>query len=207
MRIFPELNVSILSVRECNSPWRTPAIAYNTGFNEAKGDIILLNSCDCIHMGNIIEFVRNNMIKKTYLSFATLAGTESLAGYFDSVVWDETVMGRIKELYGFRNGWWRSHKTNRILIPFCASIMHEDLATLNGYDERFVDGIGYDDCDFIDRVANLGLNMVLVDEPFCIHQYHELIQYANDHNKDFLAKLVAEQPNRIKAPENKIYVR
>jgi len=38
--------------------------------------------------------------------------------------------------------------------PYCAAIRREDMEQLSGYDERFIDGIGYDDYDFIDRVRN-----------------------------------------------------
>lgn len=205
--LFSTLNIILITLTKEVPGWRAPAIAYNTGFNIVKGDVILLNSCDCVHGGNILKYVEQNMYDKNYLCFATLAGTEQLTDFFDSAQWDDTTAYTATRQYGFQNGWWRAHKTNRILIPFCASIFRSDLEKLNGYDERFANGIGYDDCDFIDRVYNLGLNMVLVDEPYCIHQYHELVQYTNERNKAFLARLTREEPNRIKAPNNKVYIR
>lgn len=205
--LFPNLKIVLVVIKKNKSGWRAPAIAYNAGFDIAKGDIILLNSCDCVHGGDILHFVQHHMYGNNYLCFATLAGTEQINNFFSTVQWAEDTAYQATKQYGFQNGWWRAHKTNRILIPFCASIFRSDLEKLNGYDERFADGIGYDDCDFIDRVGNLGLNMVLVDDPYCIHQYHELVQYTNDRNKRLLEDLTKEEPKRVKAPQNKIYVR
>lgn len=205
--MFQKLNIRIFVSREKYSPWRSPATAYNVGFNQVRGDIVLLNSSDCLHAGDILGFVRDNMQPKTYFSFATLAAMPELTEYFSVVQWDETTIFNATKMYAFQNGWWRCHSTNRILIPFCAAINREDLEAISGYDERFTLGIGYDDCDFIDRVANLGVNMLLLDTPFCIHQHHELVQYTNDINKVLLDRLVLEEPHRVKAPNNHFYVR
>jgi len=207
LTLFPSLNVHIISIGRGDSAWRAPATAFNTGFLHAQGDIVLLNSSDCVHAGDILGFVNHHMRPKTYLCFATLAGTEHLNGFINEAEWNYTTIEQVKKLYGFQNGWWRCHSTNRILLPFCASIRREDLEAISGYDERFTNGIGYDDCDFIDRVYNLGVNMVLIDEPFCIHQHHPLVNYTNSRNKDLLERLTKENPQRIKASENKVYVR
>jgi glycosyltransferase involved in cell wall biosynthesis len=47
---FPDYRVIRL---DRNSEWRGPCIAYNIGFAEATGDIIMINSYECVHRGNV----------------------------------------------------------------------------------------------------------------------------------------------------------
>ena len=53
-------------------------IPFNIGFKEAKGDIIILQNPECLHYGNIINFVQNHLNDNNYLSFACFSlGIES----------------------------------------------------------------------------------------------------------------------------------
>jgi GT2 family glycosyltransferase len=93
------------------------------------------------------------------------------------------------------------------LIPFCAAINRADLEQLSGYDERFSIGIGFEDSDLDVRIRNLGLDIYLIDEPFCMHQIHPPIEYTNCINHDLFYRLEVGDANRTKAKHNKIYVR
>jgi GT2 family glycosyltransferase len=44
---------------------------------------------------------------------------------------------------------------------------------LNGFDERFAYGIGYDDDEIVVRIRQMGLQMIIEDKLYVIHQYHE----------------------------------
>jgi glycosyltransferase involved in cell wall biosynthesis len=191
--------------REINK-WRGPTIAYNVGFSQVEGDVILINCAEGFHAGNIIEYVFKNFKEKSYMSFSAYAGdskvTEVLTGW-DGKEGINNVLDQIKPL----NNEWHSHSSNYTLIPYCAAINTEDMETLSGYDERFEMGIGFDDYEFIDRVKNLGLDLLLIDSPFCIHQWHQPTVYINKNNLNFLKALRTSIPHRIKVKTNKIYVK
>ena len=55
---------------------------------------------------------------------------------------------------------------------------------LNGFDERYANGIGFDDDEFVHRVKLLGLTTNIHDKPFAIHQWHysENNFFAKSHN-------------------------
>jgi glycosyltransferase involved in cell wall biosynthesis len=163
--------------------WQNPCIAYNTGFNIATGDIIILNSSEVVHVGDITGYVKKNFKNKTYMAFS--ARMENINGSW----------------------WWGVHSSIGNFIPYCAAIGRKDLEKLNGYDERFANSMGFDDYDFTRRIYNLGLKMICVDDPYCKHQYHEPTKYTNTINKDLLSYLDKYFPERIKSEENKIYVR
>jgi hypothetical protein len=203
---FPNLDIKIINIYR-EAEWRVPAIAYNTGFSAAKGDVIMINSVDTIHAGDVIGHVFNNFDLNCYFSYATawssIEFTESLINREWSDDFREDILKRFDpSILG-----WRVHGSIGTYIPFCGVINSSDLDKLNGYDERFTGGIGYDDHDFEDRVYNLGLNMQIINEPFCIHQDHPIIEYSNTRNIDLLTDLRAGYPKRIKADCNKYYKR
>jgi glycosyltransferase involved in cell wall biosynthesis len=160
--------------------WCGACIAYNTGFGIATGDVIMLNSSEVTHHGNVIGYVFENFKAGMFMSFAARMSDPS-------------------------GGWWGVHSTIGNFIPYCAVISRKDMELLSGYDERFAKGIGFDDYDFTHRVRNLGLKMICVDDPFVVHQYHEPTKYINTINKDLLDYLNTNYLCRIKAPENKVY--
>ena len=203
--LFPQLDINLIVV-ERSAKWRGPTIAYNIGFNAVKGDIILINCPECLHIGNIIEYVYTHLWPKSYISFSTYDGTERMNNMFCNIDWND--YGSITNAHrSITGGWWRSHTTNYTLIPFCAALHTEDMEELSGYDERFEIGIGYDDYDFTDRIKNLGLDSYLISDPYVLHLDHPAPVYSNNLNLDLLMKLRKNFPVRIKAIENKIYVR
>ena len=207
--LFPNLNINlIVSVRD--HKWRGACVAYNTGFNAATGDIILINSAECIHIGDIIGYVYENITPDNYISFSTYQSTPELNPIFCDINWGEesALETLINRMQPFKNDWQvHSSKPALTYIPFCAALTRKNMETLSGYDERFVDGIGYDDYDFTDRLKNTKLKLKVIDSPFVVHQWHTPTVYSNTININLLWKLRRNFPNRIKAVKNKIYIR
>jgi glycosyltransferase involved in cell wall biosynthesis len=208
--MFSSLNINLIVVRRNPVTWRGPVIAYNMGFNAARGDVIMINGTDCLHMGDIIGYVFNHFEPYSYLSFSAYRGASLPDGIFDNLDWDDNVA--LKNVYGHfnlgeKNNWHVHSRFLYYLIPFVAVLWRKDMETLSGMDERFELGIGFDDNDFIERVQNLGLDTILLDNPFCVHQKHPPTVYSNDLNFRFYTKLRRIAPNRIKAETNKIYKR
>jgi GT2 family glycosyltransferase len=192
-----------------NEKWRSPAIAYNTGFDYAQGDVIFLNGADCVHMGDMIGYVFANMKKDSYLNFSAYRGSEGHNAIFRSFDWCPSELVRLKKSFntGLPNNWHIHSEFFPAMIPFCAAITKKSLEALNGFDERFAEGIGYEDSDFEVRLKNLGLDLRQIDEPYCLHQKHPLTQYPNNLNRELYERLQKDEPDRIKAIHNKIYVR
>lgn len=176
---FPDYRVIRL---DRNSEWRGPCIAYNIGFAEATGDIIMINSSECVHRGNVTGYVFDNFKENDYFAFSAyiMGAQEDLN----------------KPLY---HNFWGVHSKIGNFIPYCGVISKRNMDLLSGYDERFAKGIGFDDYDFTDRVNNLKLNMKCIDNPYVIHQWHTPTKYTNTINYDLLMLLRNNYPNRIKA--------
>ena len=171
--------------------WRGPTVAYNVGFSEASGNVIMINSSECVHIGDIIGYVFKNFEPNDYIAFSAFMGMPNMNVEFN----DPDFIAKGEEV----GAWWGVHSTIKNLIPYCGVISKENMDRLGGYDMRFASGIGWDDYDFTHRVKNLGLNTKIVDKPFCFHQYHDPTVYHNYNNLHLLEYLNITEPNRIKA--------
>jgi hypothetical protein len=198
-----------------NAQSRGPSIAFNTGLNLAIGEVILINNADCLHWGDIIGYVFDLFKPDTYLTFAAYKGMALPDGIFDNLDWnDEGRMNYVDMKFDVNNKKnWHLHSLlspkveDYALVPYSATISRKNMEILNGIDERFCLGIGYEDSDFLVRVNNLGLKSILVDHPFCVHQKHPPTVYSNNINYDFFYSLQRDFPDRIKAPINTVYNR
>jgi glycosyltransferase involved in cell wall biosynthesis len=186
----------------------------NIGFNAVKGDIILINNAECLHVGNIIKDIYCNFKDGMYMAYSTYSINRKLYRQIRIGVHKSNVELVIKPKHVLRDGWkdcdtgWYSHPVHRMtLIPFCAAISRRSMEQLGGYDERFSDAIGWDDLDFVERIKNLGLRTSLTKFPFCVHQPHKVTDYSGPLNNELFLRLQAEEPNRIKPPANKHYIR
>jgi len=199
----------LIYVKKEKDRWRGPSIAYNIGFSVAKGDVIFLNGADCVHMGDMMSYVFDNMEDNSYLNFSAYRGLDGHNSIFRSFDWCYSELIRMKKSFLTRKAEnWHIHSGFfPAMIPFCAAITKKNIEALNGFDERFAEGIGYEDSDFEVRIKNLGLDLKQVDEPYCLHQKHPLTQYPNNLNRDLYNRLQKEEPNRIKAIHNKVYMR
>jgi len=84
---------------------------------------------------------------------------------------------------------WYNHPVRRpVGYHFCSAITANNLKKLNGFDERFMEGIGYDDDDFISRVKLLKLRVDITSNPFVVHQWHAAGQDALTNKSELILK-------------------
>jgi len=201
---LPGIYPAIRLIRLEKNGWRGAAVAYNTGFREAKGNMIMINSSECMHIGNIVRYVFRNFKSNQYLAFSSLMSSRHID--IEKLTWNKPrkfkkQIAKIDDKYTLPSDrtWWGVHSTVGNFIPYCAVISKANMELLGGYDERFASGIGFDDYDFTWRVKNLRLNMICVDKPYVFHQWHKPTDYPNTKNLDLLKMLNEKYPKRIKA--------
>ena len=187
--IINDFDFNVTLIKRPESRWKGPTEAYNIGFQNATGDVIMINSSECVHIGDVIGYVFDNFQPDSYIAFSACMATECMQGRIIESVMEAQKLG----------AWWGVHSTIGNCIPYCAAISKANMDTLGGYDSRFVDGVGYDDYDFTHRVKNLKLKISVVDDPFVYHQWHKPTDYPNTRNLDLLNYLNATEPDRIRA--------
>jgi glycosyltransferase involved in cell wall biosynthesis len=136
-----------------------PCVAFNAGFDVARGEFILLTNPEVIHRGAILEEMREEIeaFPETYVAASC---------------------------WGIQNGWWYCHPTDmpppdsvgRAPYPpnaglhFCAMLHRILYLRAGGFDEAYRDGQGYEDNDFLWRLDRAGAEFVI--RPDLITDHH-----------------------------------
>lgn len=173
--------IKLIRVDKDTKKWINPCIPFNMGFKQAIGDVVIIQNPECIHFGNIVQYVKDNIREGLYLNFACysidefktkqIKNAKSIGRVISPLVKRGVV--RDGETAWYNHSIYRPHK-----LHFCSAIMKSDLDKLGGFDERFSLGIGYDDNEFLYRLEK-NLVVDIIDRPFVIHQYHGVTDYSN----------------------------
>ena len=134
-----------------------PATAYNEGAKAAQGEYFILSSPECKHNVNILKALDKEFTKDVYVVCACLS---------------------LKEDGNFHM--WYQHSVHRDLrYHFCSAISKENYFKIDGFDERYTKGYGYDDNSFRDKVINAGIPFSIRDDLLVIHQHHKKVRPKN----------------------------
>ncbi len=173
---FPFLTV--IRIEPQDKWYGNACIPFNIGFKAAKGEIVLIQNPECLHYGDILGHVVENLKPNDYISFACYSldkeTTDGLnqtnVAQIDSTISVEFHPRKV----GFDGdlGWYNHSSIYPRGFHWGAAIYRTDLIQLKGFDERFALGIACDDCEFLFRVRQKGMNFKIVDFPFVLHQNH-----------------------------------
>lgn|GEM_PF-1574642 len=155
-----------------------PCIPFNAGFSIAKGDIVIIQNAECLHVGNVLEHARRNLRENNYLTYACYGFNEKMSYQLNSNnIYDLRELSNI--IYSTsidsneEHGYWCNHSVYRPkALHFTSAITANNLKILGGFDIRYADGTAYDDEEILFRVRMLGLTVNIIDNVCVIHQWH-----------------------------------
>lgn len=200
---YPFLRV--IRLEKENKWYKNPCIPFNVAFSEVKGDKVIIQNPECYHFGPILEFVDKNLKQNHYLSFGCFSLDKENTNN-DSLF---TNKGHIKDLILENDktfvkngdlGWYNHSKHRPEAYHFCAAMTKKDLYDLGGFDERFANGVGYDDDEFIWRIKAKKMQIDFIDECVVLHQNH----YNYSENKSETAEII-EQIKKTYKRNKKIF--
>lgn len=174
---FPFLKV--IRLEQKDKWWINPCIPYNMAIAAAKGDIIVLQNPECIHVGDVLTYITKNLTDDNFISISTYALDKKHTGLLWGVplkklkTWiSELPQKRFEDGIG-----WYNHPVYRdVYFHFCSAITRKNMDKLGGFDERYAMGIARDDVEFVDRVKRLKLEMKIPTEVMVIHQCHSKVR-------------------------------
>lgn len=158
-----------------------PCVTFNIGLREAKGDIIVLQNPECLHVHDILSYFITNVDDSKYISISAYGldpeTTKILPQHYENNSVKELLESLPQRRYigGTALGWYNHSRHRPVHFHFCSAMTRLNMSKLNGFDERFALGIGYDDDELIARIKILGLKLVIEDSVSVIHQYHTSI--------------------------------
>lgn len=175
-QLYPFLK--IIRLERENKWYINPCIPFNIGIREAKGDKIVLQNPECLHVHDVLSVVDKELDDSNYISFACYAVSpeqnRTIPRHNQNGTLEEFLKTVPQQPYrgGDFPGWYNHSRFRPTHFHFCSAISRNNMAKLNGFDERLSNGIGYDDDEIIARIRMLGVNMIIKDDVNVIHQHH-----------------------------------
>ena len=194
---------TLIRINPENKTWINSCVPYNIGFSHARGDKIIIQNPECMHISDLI-FKTLTIKNNEYFSFRCYSldpdtsnlfneslnfenktidrpdGTEKLN--FESLcdVMSRHVYTKLPQIScdtGQYAPAWFNHKSHRAHgFHFASAIKRSDLFDLGGFDERFANGYCFDDNDLVLRVQKRKMNLVWCEETV-VHQWHDVVVY------------------------------
>lgn len=184
--------VKLITVNVSDRWYINPCVPFNKAINEANGDIIVIQNPECLHVGDILDNIVNNINDNLYLTYGVYSINKEITNYitdlpYDNEYIDKMILAQISPIHNAmyvsegQFGWYQHSKYRPAAYHFVSAITKKNMDLLNGFDEKYAFGIGFDDDELLHRIKLLGLEVKMVDEPFAIHQWHY-------HENNFFAK-------------------
>lgn len=160
---FPEMTIRVVSPEK---KYINPAHAFNCALKACTREITVLQNPECCWTVDIARRCQDRLSDSKYLSFGCVRFKE----------WQTQALhdtgNYARHLHSVS---WLNHSVHRPEgFHFCAGVNTQSLRQKlgGGFDERFNDGLWYDDNEFVFRVRR-ELELEFDDDVCVIHQFHE----------------------------------
>jgi len=175
---------------EPSQKWHcNPCIPFNIGLKAAVGNIIIIQNPECIHIGDVISRARRSAELNKYLVFSCYSLSRNNTSKLREINFSAPIeniklqllntigpfLPRSCDTHDRYDSWFAHPIHRRCLFNFLTVIMREDLYDLGGFDEDFAKGFAYDDTNFASRIEKRKMVVDIIEEPFCLHQYHDAV--------------------------------
>jgi GT2 family glycosyltransferase len=175
--------LKVIRLEKKNKWYHNPCVPFNIGIKEATGDIIILQNPECLHLGDILKYVKENITDNNYLTFSTYAINQIKTDNISKLDLENgEINEKIKEVIGdFKmigftqegeEAWYNHSFCRPSYYHFVSAMTKKNMDDLGGFDERYAEGHAFDDDELLFRIRLMGLNLEIVNEPISIHQWH-----------------------------------
>lgn len=181
-----EFGIKVIRLEKKDKWYVNPCVPFNIGFKEAKGDIVVIQNPECLHVNDVVGHILENLKENNYFSYAAYSINQNLTNrisgikdnYNEGVLNILNPLAKFKAPHDFTVGWYNHSIYKPMGFHFLSAIFRSKLTELGGFDEKFALGYAYDDNEFLGRVKSK-LKFRIIDNPFVVHQYHNKIFPAN----------------------------
>lgn len=149
---------STVSVKTWN-----PVLGFNVAANKASGEYFIITNPECFHATNILKGL-DEEFKKDPNSYVICSSRNYKGCNFFIDNYDDL---------GGREAEWYQHSVYRNAnFHFCTAISKKNWYKIGGFDEKYAQGIAYDDADFRNSVYKAQLPVKVRNDLFTIHIDH-----------------------------------
>ena len=188
---LPDTRFEVVVLKTYRKTWMQGDPAFNLGFYYALlkyPEIVIIQNAECYHVGDILGYARR-VTNKTYVSFGCYSQSKN-----GSEIYNKGAS------FGGESAWYNHPEYRPKGYHFCSAITANNLIKMNGFDERFSFGAGYDDDYLLHQIKCMGLKMEITADPYVIHQWHEANKIYDDslykNNETIYKELIKENNYR-----------
>jgi len=211
---FPFLKV--INMDKDNRWYTNPCVPFNVAIKEAVGDIIMIQNPECLHVGDILSDVEQKLTDNNYLTYAVYSIDKETTKNLYDLPYDHKHINHMitSQLQPFVDinyvsegqcCWYNHSKYRPKAYHFVSAMTKKNMDDLNGFDERYSNGVGFDDDELLFRISLKGLKVEIHDEPFAVHQWHysenrflDGVNIAEEYNKN--QKIFNDITKHLKSP-------
>jgi len=140
--------------------WRTPGFAFNIGFKQSQGEVVILSCAEMYHIGDLVNHLVDGVLSNPITNLAIPSGKDDNGDYLRHL----RVAGtHSQEIYS-------TLPPLNTKLPFLMAMSRANYEQIGGYDEDFI-GQAFDDDDIVSRLLDYGCSHVNVYAR-CVHLYH-----------------------------------
>ena len=195
-------DINLIRINPEDKKHINPCIPFNIAFRNARAEKIIIQNPECVHIGNVLQFVDKTLSKNEYHTFCCWAADEhesrriiehplkNLDSHIKNVI--NKYGPNPCNVIGDSNGWYNHPEVRPACFHFTSCIAKEDLYDLGGFDERYSSGVGYDDNELLLRIMRKGMKISIIRQPLVIHLWHGVGNYTDKMDKYELNKSVFE---------------
>ena len=179
--VLNEYGLHIDYIRIKNKFWMNPCVNYNIGFKFIKGSKIIIQNGEVCHIGDVIQYVYDNLKPNTYLSFDVLnlnshKKNEMFHKIGSTNFEDVHILKSIKYL-SRPTPWYQHHIIRNENLHFLTAISNTTLKNLGEFDYDYCVGSSYDDDAFVFQIKLKKIKIIVVKNDQAkvmgVHQWHE----------------------------------
>jgi glycosyltransferase involved in cell wall biosynthesis len=165
--------IKIIRIEPEDKWYINPCVPFNKGFKEISGDIVIIQNPECFHKGDILSYVNENLTENDYLVFGCYSLDKSKTNHIlENIENHNNITFNNKGASFNGQDSWYNHSIYRpFAYHFTSAMFKTKLNELNGFDERYAMGHGWDDNEFLHRIRKI-CNVKMIDNPLVLHQYH-----------------------------------
>jgi glycosyltransferase involved in cell wall biosynthesis len=178
-----EMNIIFHRFDPDEKTWTLQIPAHNKSIAMASGEVVIQQGAECYNAHDVIYDAYHRIETNDYLVYGCYALTET-----DTDRLTHSIQTHSSFELNFNNecnwdtiyslGGWYQHSVYRPgNLNFCTAILRDDLLDLGGFDERFSNGVGGGDMEFLLRIQRKGMNIIAIDDQYVYHQYHAPTTY------------------------------
>ena len=169
-------HIDLIYIKTKNKNWINPVINFNIGFKFIKGNKVLIQNAEVCHIGNILNWVNNNVTDNNYYSFDVRA-INSFQN--NEIIYNTpnltTDIYNQNIYHTWEDGWYQGRKKiSNYHFLTAMTINTFNLVKNFSYDYTF--GINFDDNDFLLKIKSKNINIINIFHDLYnlggIHLYH-----------------------------------